>query len=202
MVIGLIRNWWAVGIVGALSILLGLAAFFWPITTLASLVMAFGAFALVTGIIEVVAGISGEGAVARASRGWLILWGAISIIAGLVTMFWPGVTAVALYTLVAIWAIAGGIAQTVAAIVHREHLEHTWLVALGGVAMAAFGFYLLAQPAGGVLALAVAIGTFAIAYGVAMLASAAMLKRVHDRVEVTLTHEGRTVAHDEDRVIR
>lgn len=188
MILSLIRNWWAIGIVGALAVIVGLMAFAMPIATLASLVLVFGSYALVSGIFQVVAGATGETEGLAGSRTWIIVAGALSIAAGLITLFWPGLTAVTLYTLVAAWAIVAGIAQAVSAIAHRKTLEHTWLVALGGGLMVIFGVYLLATPAG-VLALAYAFGTFALAYGVSMLVASYQLKRAHDRVEVFMTRE-------------
>ncbi|MFP5501465.1 MAG: HdeD family acid-resistance protein [Candidatus Sericytochromatia bacterium] len=200
--ISLIRNWWAVGVVGALAIVLGLAAFFMPLATLASLVVAFGAYALASGVFQVLAGATGEAPSFGSSRAWIVTTGVLSIIAGLITLFSPGITAAALYTVIAVWAILGGLTQVAAAVAHRHQLKHTWLVALGGVAMAVFGVYLLLAPAG-VLALAYAIGAYAVTYGVLMLVASFQLKRAHDYVEVTLTREGRSAAlREEERTRR
>jgi uncharacterized membrane protein HdeD (DUF308 family) len=197
MIGALIKNWWAVGIVGGLALILGVMAFATPLSTLASMVLAFGAYALVSGIFHVAAGVTGETAEMGSSRAWIITTGVISIVAGLVTFFWPGLTAVALYTVIAVWAVLAGVAQVVAAIALRKQLQHTWLVALGGIAMAVFGVYLFASP-GGILALAYALGTFAIAYGAMMVVAAIQLKQVHDRVEVTLTRAERPAeVHEE-----
>ena len=186
----LIKNWWAVGIVGGLALILGAMAFATPFRTLAAMVMAFGVYSLASGIFHVAAGVTGETGELGSSRGWIITTGVLSILAGLVTFFWPGLTAVALYTVIGVWAVLAGATQVGAAIAMRKQLQHTWLVALGGVAMAVFGLYLFASP-GGILALAYALGTFAIAYGAMMVVAAIQLKQVHDRVEVTLTRTGR-----------
>lgn len=190
MIGSLVKNWWAIGVVGGLAMILGLMAFATPLRTLASLVIAFGAYALVSGIFHVAAGVTGDVSTLGPSRAWIITTGVLSILAGLATFFWPGLTAVALYTIIGAWAVVAGVTQVMAAIALREQLQHTWLVALGGVAMAVFGLYLFVSPAG-VLALAYALGAFAITYGVVMIAAAIQLKRVHDHVEVTLTRAER-----------
>ncbi|MFN3431801.1 MAG: HdeD family acid-resistance protein, partial [Candidatus Sericytochromatia bacterium] len=164
MIGSLVRNWWAMGVVGGLALILGMMAFATPLRTLASLVMAFGIYALASGIFHVAAGVTGEVDSLGPSRPWIIATGVLSILAGLATFFWPGLTAVALYTLIGAWAVVAGLTQVMAAIALRQQLQHTWLVALGGVAMAVFGIYLFASPAG-VLALAYALGAFAITYG-------------------------------------
>ena len=200
--IALIRNWWAVGAVGALAIVLGLTAYLMPLATLAVLVVAFGAYALASGVLHVLAGATGEAAGFGSSRAWIVTTGVLSIIAGLITLFSPGITAAALYTVIAVWAILAGLTQLTAAVAHRHQLKHTWLVALGGVAMAIFGVYLLAAPAG-VLALAYALGAYAVTYGVLMVVASIQLKRAHDYVEVTLTREGRPAAlRNEERTRR
>ena len=110
----------------------------------------------------------------------------LGLIAGGVTLFWPGISAVALYAVIAAWAVLAGITQVAAAIALRDYVSDTWLVALGGAVMIAFGAYLFARPSGGVLALAFAFGLYAVTYGVAMIAGSVMLKRVKDTVDVTI----------------
>lgn len=201
MMNSLIRNWWAVGLVGALAVIVGLLAFFMPITTLASLVLAFGIYALASGVVHIIAGATGEGITMRSSRAWVIATGVLSVIAGLITLFYPGITAVTLYTVVAVWAILAGITQVASAIAYRDVLQHTWLVGLGGVVMAIFGGYLLTRPTG-VLALAFAFGTYAMIYGISMIAASFQLKRAHDHVEVTLTRDEAPVGLREEEFTR
>jgi uncharacterized membrane protein HdeD (DUF308 family) len=182
----LVRNWWAVGLVGVVAVLVGVTAFLMPLSTLASIVFAFGGYALVSGILHVAAGLSGEGLTATSSRGWLIATGVLGIIAGGLTLLWPGLSAVMLYTVIATWAVLAGITQVVAAIALRDQLKDTWLVALGGAVMVILGVYLFARPGAGVLALAYAFGVYAVIYGISMIAASVMLNRVKDRVDVTI----------------
>ena len=51
----LARNWWTVGLRGLIAILFGLAALFCPGITLFALVFLFGAYALVDGVVSLVA---------------------------------------------------------------------------------------------------------------------------------------------------
>lgn len=201
MVHTLVKNWWAVALVGVLAVILGIFSFASPAMTLATMVAVFGAFALFSGIVQLVAGLRQDPAAHddAPSRTWLIVAGAIGIIAGLVTFFYPGTTLVTLYTVIAVWAILSGLAQVATAIVHRHELSHTWLVALGGVVSIVLGGYLLARPVIGMVALAYAIGIYAIAHGLAMIAASVPLKRLHD-TEVTIGRVRAGVETPSDRL--
>ena len=201
MLISLVRNWWAVGLVGALAIFFGVMAFVMPGITLATLVVAFGIYALAAGACLVAAGATGEPIGMATSRGWIVAAGVLSIVTGLVTLAWPGITAVTLYAVIATWAIMAGLAQLVAAIVHRHEREHTWLVALGGLAMAAFGVYMALTPAGA-LALAYALGAYALTYGALMLVASIPLKQAKDAVRVTVTRIDEAAAVREEELTR
>jgi uncharacterized membrane protein HdeD (DUF308 family) len=53
----LVRNWWVLALRGVVAILLGLAAFILPGITLAVLIALFGAYALIDGVLAIVAGV-------------------------------------------------------------------------------------------------------------------------------------------------
>ena len=95
---------WSYVLAGVVGLIAGLAAAFWPGVTVLVLVLWAGAWAVVTGVLEI------AGAVRRAGSGrWLIaLAGVLSIVAGLFILVWPGIGAVALATLLGIYALAAG----------------------------------------------------------------------------------------------
>lgn len=108
----LARNWWAIAVRGILGIIFGVLAFMWPGLTLASLVLLFGAYALVDGLFAVVAAVTGQ---AR-DRRWLVLMeGVVGILAGIAAFVWPGITTFALLYLIAAYAIVTGILEILAA---------------------------------------------------------------------------------------
>ena len=76
-------NWWALLLRGIAAVLFGLAALLWPGLTLYVLIIFFGAYALVDGVLAIVAGIRGtEG------RRWLLLSeGILGVLAGLIAFF-------------------------------------------------------------------------------------------------------------------
>lgn len=162
-----VRHRWAIVLRGVLAILFGLAAWFWPHLTLIVLVIWFGAFALVGGVFAVITALGNRESYAR--WGILLLEGLVGIVIGLITFFWPGITALALLYLIAIWAIVTGILEiTVATWMHRM-IGDEWMMLLGGIASIIFGVLLAALPMVGLLALTWLIGTYAIVFGVLLL---------------------------------
>jgi len=163
----LARNWWVLVLRGVLAGLFGLAAFFWPGLTALVLVSLFGAYALIDGIFAVVAGIQQYG---KHERWWAVLLeGIVGILIGLLTFFWPGVTALGLLYFIAAWALVTGVFEIVAAIRLRREIEGEWLLGLSGVASVLFGLLLVIFPSAGVLSVIWIIGAYALLFGVIMI---------------------------------
>jgi uncharacterized integral membrane protein len=59
MVHALAKNWWLLLLRGIAAIIFGLLAFAWPGLTLLTLILFYGAFALVDGVLAIVAAITG-----------------------------------------------------------------------------------------------------------------------------------------------
>jgi uncharacterized membrane protein HdeD (DUF308 family) len=108
------KTWGVLAARGVAALLFGTPALVWPGVTLGFMVALFGAYALIDGTTSVIAAIAGKG-VPRRRRGWVATEGVLGIFAGLGTLLWPGVTAVALLVTIAVWAIAVGIMRIVAA---------------------------------------------------------------------------------------
>src|SRR5881296_4494466 len=90
----LTRNWWALALRGIFAVLLGLAAFVLPGITLAVFVALFGAYAVVDGVLAIIAGVR---AAERHERWWSpVLKGLAGIAAGVLAFVWPALTALAL----------------------------------------------------------------------------------------------------------
>jgi len=160
-------SWWALALRGLVAILFGLAALFWPGLILTVLIVLFGAFALVDGILAVIAAFRSSGRGMR--RSLLLIEGAIGILFGLIALFWPGLTALALLYLFALWAILGGIARIVMAIMLRREIENEWSIGLSGVLYVILGIVLILLPGAGLLAYTWLIGLFALAVGIILI---------------------------------
>ena len=98
------RRWWYV-LAGVVGVIAGVAAAFWPELTALVLVVWAGAWAVVTGVLEIAAAVRGEG-----SGRWLMaLSGVLSVVAGLLIFLWPGIGALALATVLGIYALVAGV---------------------------------------------------------------------------------------------
>jgi len=175
MVRNLAQNWWALVIRGVAGVLFGIGALVWPPAAVAALVLLFGAYALVDGIFNIVAAVHAP----REGRrwGWLMVSGVIGIATGLITFFFPGITALALVVLVASWSVVTGVAVIVAAIRLRKQIRHEWLWILSGLLSVAFGVLLFLLPAAGAVALAIWIGAYMLVFGALLIAFGVRLRR-------------------------
>jgi uncharacterized membrane protein HdeD (DUF308 family) len=174
MVHALAKNWWLLLLRGIAAIIFGLLAFAWPGLTLVTLILFYGAFALVDGALAVVAAITGS---VPGSRWWLAIIGLLGIAAGLVTFMMPGLTAVLLLFFIAGWAIATGVFQIIGAIKVRKEIDNEWLLILGGIISVLFGVSMMLAPGAGALALVWVIGAYSVVIGAIFVALALRLRK-------------------------
>src|SRR6266851_3051994 len=139
------------GLAGLAGIIFGIAALVWPGITLVILVALFGAFALVTGVFTLVAGL--DFATERASH-WvpMVFAGLAGIAIGVFTFFNPGITALALVFLIAAWAILIGIFEIVTGIEFTGQVRGSWTLWLAGLLSVAFGVLIAVIPGSGAVA--------------------------------------------------
>ena len=186
------RIWWAIALRGILAILFGIVALIFTGQTLLALVYVFGAFALISGIMEIVAAVrAGE---AHLRWGWLAFAGIVGVAAGIVSFVWPGITALALLFIIAAWALISGVAEIVFALSWPDTLAHPWLAALSGALSVVFGILLVVWPRSGVIALTWLVGIYAIIYGASQLYYAFRLQALRHELRSLFGRGHRTPA--------
>lgn len=159
--------WWLMAIRGLLAVLFGLAAIVRPRLTLFVLVILFGAYALVDGVVAVIVSFQER---KNVRQWWVVLLGGIAgIIAGVLTFVWPAITALVLLYLIAAWAIVTGIVEIAAAFSRRLPIAHEWTLVLAGILSVLFGVLLAILPGVGLLSLVWLIGIYALAFGVVLI---------------------------------
>jgi uncharacterized membrane protein HdeD (DUF308 family) len=178
----LARRWWMFAIRGALAVLFGLLAIVWPEITVLAMVLLWGAYTLIDGVTSVVMAIA-EREAPREHRMTYGVLGVLGIAIGIITFVWPAITAMALLIVIAVWALFAGIMQIAAAIRLRKVMRHEWFLALTGAVCVVLGILLIVQPTEGAIGLVVAIATFAIVWGVALILFGLRLRTfAHGRV--------------------
>lgn len=164
------QAWWTLLLRGISALLFALLLLFAPGLTLAggifSFVILFAVYALVDGISTIV------GAVMRREGQWflLLLWGIISVIAGLVALGNPlmfGVfTLTIMVYIVAFRSIFSGIVEMIAAWQLRQEIDNEWLLAVDGIFSLLFGLILLVRPITGIEVLVLITGFYLLIAGV------------------------------------
>jgi uncharacterized membrane protein HdeD (DUF308 family) len=181
------RHWWTVTLRGLTMVCFGLVALVWPDLALSALIIVFGAYAVVNGLLHTVAAVR----VVEADGSWwaLLAESVLSVGVGLVALTWSGLTALALLYLIAAWAIATGILEVGAAIRLRQKIRGEWLLAIGGFASIGFGAVAAIFPGTGALALIWLIGIYAVGIGVVLITLSVRLRGLRHLDQ----HGGRTV---------
>ncbi len=181
----LFRNWWRFALRGVLAIVFGVLALIWPDSTKLALVLLFGAFAFVDGIFAVATGIAARG---HFERWWAILLeGIAGIVIGVLTFFWPNITALVLLYFIAAWAVTTGIFEIVAAIEFRHVISGEWGMILAGLLSVLLGTLLFVFPGAGMVSVVWLIGVYAIAAGIMEMVFAFRLRSLGHKLGITGT---------------
>lgn len=158
--------WWLTLVRAVLLVLFGIVTLAAPGITLLALVLVFGVYAVGDGVAAVVMGVR-----LRATDptwGWIVAQGVVSVLAGVVALVWPGLSALGLLYVIAFWAIMLG-ASAISHAVRGRHVDDRWGWALAkGALDVLFGVVLIASPAAGILALLWLVGVFTVAGGVVL----------------------------------
>jgi uncharacterized membrane protein HdeD (DUF308 family) len=104
-------QWWAVLLEGVAGVIIGLLTFFWPNITSLVLVYFIGAWALITGTLEIVAAIELRHVIT--GEWMLILGGLLSILFGVMMFVFPVAGAVSVIWVVGIYAVVFGISEII-----------------------------------------------------------------------------------------
>jgi uncharacterized membrane protein HdeD (DUF308 family) len=175
MLHALTKCWWLLLLRGIAGIIFGILAFVWPGLTLLTLVILYGAFALVDGVLTLVAAFTGSAK--PVPTWWLVVVGLLGIGAGVVTFAWPVITAVVLVLIIGAWALVHGIFEIIGAIQLRREIDNEWWLILSGALSVVFGLILLFAPGAGALGLIWAIAAYSIAFGILFVGLALRLRK-------------------------
>jgi uncharacterized membrane protein HdeD (DUF308 family) len=172
-------RWSALLLRGLIAIGVGLLFWARPGATLGVLVLLFGAWAFIDGIVTCWLAFEDR---PQSSWGWMLLDGLLGIAIGLFAFFRPAATAVGLLFLVGIWAVFRGIFEIAVAISLRKELEGEWRLLIAGVLSILFGITVLARPGAGLIAVLWLLGMYAVLYGIMMVMLAFKARSLGNRL--------------------
>jgi uncharacterized membrane protein HdeD (DUF308 family) len=156
------ETWWVYGLMGAISILFGIALIVWPKITIGAFILLFGVYAILFGVLSLLDMFRRIG---NHQTWWpQLIIAVVGIAAGIYVFTNPSNAALVLLYAIAFWAILTGLMEIFASFATGKFL----LLVLGALTIG-FGFILLASPMTGVLALVFVIGIFSIIEGILLL---------------------------------
>jgi uncharacterized membrane protein HdeD (DUF308 family) len=117
----------------------------------------------------------------RTVRTVIVVRAILALAFGLVALFWPDLTVLALAIAFGIYAILEGLASVIDAVRNRDR-SRWWLGLLGGLASVAAGVLALIWPGITALILAVVVGIWAVVAGAAQIATAFRLRMAGGRI--------------------
>ena len=183
------RLWWVLVLQGILGIVFGILALLFPDLALVTLAYLFAAWAIVTGVSHLAEGTR----VAEArGRSWpFAVTGVISIVAGIIAAFLPGITILGLVLLLGAWLVTQGVMEIYTAWRIRREVTGEWILALVGILRTFVGLVVLALPIVGALLTVTLLAVYSIVAGLTALTLGWRLRGLRsDRTGST----GRTVS--------
>jgi uncharacterized membrane protein HdeD (DUF308 family) len=156
----LAKKWWVLLLRGILLIIIGLLAFVSPLVW----VTFVGIYILIDGITMLMSGFSDQPA--GQSRWPLIILGVLGLVAGLIILWEPALGAITLTTIIAVWAVIGGILTIISAIRVRAEIDNEWWLVISGVLAVIFGILVFTNVLAGILTIAWVFGVFAVVVGI------------------------------------
>ena len=169
------RSWWVLLVRGLAAIAFGVLTWMQPGVSTVALLVIFGAYVFVDGVLGVYAAIKGR----QQSRHWwvILIWGLVGVLVGVMTFINPTITGLVLTIYIGVWAIITGVMQIIAALRLRKEIEGEWLLILSGLISVIFGGFVISQPLAGMMAMVWVIATYAVIFGVLMVVLAFRVKK-------------------------
>lgn len=161
------QGWWMFLLRGIAAIIFGILALVWPGLTLFVLIISFGVWIIFDGVIEIWNGFTNrEGH----DRWWVdVLLGLAGIIAGILIISLPGITAVVAMYYIGAWMVVTGILQVFYAIKLRQEISGEFLMILTGILSVILGIIFFASPGKGAVSLVWVIAIYAIVFGIFLI---------------------------------
>jgi uncharacterized membrane protein HdeD (DUF308 family) len=156
------RIWWAIALLGLLSLIAGVILVFKPSHSLATLAVILGIFILIDGIAELISSFGRD----EGNRALAAIVGVLGIIVGLILIRHPTHAVTALGLLIGIWLVAAGVIRLIRAF--AVGISVLWHAAVAAVEIVA-GIIIVSDPHIGYATLAVLTGIWLILNGIGLI---------------------------------
>src|SRR4051794_20220559 len=170
------RSWWLWMLFGVLSIAAGVIALIDPGLSLLAIAILFGSYLIVSGIFELMAGVTAREA-DTTRRVFAVVLAILSLIAGIICLLRPGTGILALVIVLGVFLVMSGVIQLVGAVSD----DMPWLSAAVGLVDLVLGIIILAVPDIGLITLALLFGISLVARGAVSIAVGWRLRRLGER---------------------
>lgn len=158
--------WRTILLRGLASLVFGIFAFLYPNITIGVVVMLFGIYALVDGLLGLWGAFRGKGD-ARSVPG--LLTALAGVAAGLFCLAFPGPAATYVVLLIGLWNVAAGLLQMIGAFALRNDIANPGLMGLAGLLGAGLGALIMFYPADAAVGIVWLIATTALLVGLVLM---------------------------------
>jgi uncharacterized membrane protein HdeD (DUF308 family) len=158
---------------GLVGVAFGVLAMAWPDETVAVLVVLWGSWALIDGVmtLAIVGRVPGT-----APKVVAILAGVVALLVAFFAIVKPGVAAATLTWFLGVWLVVRGVLEIVQAF-SADVPSGRWALVLGGVLDGVIGVLFMANPGAAVLGIAFLLGLLAFLWGLAVVGLAFFVRK-------------------------
>jgi len=169
-------KWSSVALRGVAALAFGILALTWSAITLHTLVILFGIFALVDGVLEGYNAVTAK----RQEQKWFFtaVRSFIGIVIGIISIAVPGITGTVFLALIGIWAVLSGVGEIIVAIKLPLSRVGQYLLEIGGLVSLIFGIIMLSLVNSQALEQTWLIGIYALVFGVVMICLALQVRTI------------------------
>jgi uncharacterized membrane protein HdeD (DUF308 family) len=168
---------------GLLAIAIGVVSVAWPNITIGAFVILFAIYAFTVAVTDAMRAFSSDGA--GSVFGYLLL-SLVAVAAGVISLAWPGITALVLAIFVGAWALVVGVIEVGLTFRSGERAGERAMWLLGGIVSIALGLVLFIRPDIGAASLATVFGLYSVAFGISALVLSAQTKNLSSDAQTRL----------------
>lgn len=159
------RHWWWFIVSGVLWILFAWIVLSFEYETIWAVAVFFGMGMIGGGLMHILIGID-----ARNWRWLHLAFGVLGLVAGFITLVWPGQTFLVLAGIIGWYVMLTGVLDVITAIATKEESDLWWLELIVGLAQVLIGFWAIGYAGRSIALLVIWVGATALARGISSLA--------------------------------